>query len=83
VAAPAASIFDRRAIGAPSREQHRRSRALVLVASINPQFAADRSDERPNDRHSQAFAGGTGRSPVPSLRGKLKPRPDRTLFRDA
>jgi len=53
-----------------------------LFASTNLQFAADPSDERPNDRHSQAFAGATGRSPVPSLRGKLKPRLDRAIFRN-
>jgi hypothetical protein len=33
-------------------------RALVLIASTNPQFTADPFDKRPNNPHSQAFAGG-------------------------
>jgi hypothetical protein len=39
-------------------EQHRKSRALVFIASIDPQFTADPFDKRPNNRHSQSLAGG-------------------------
>ena len=41
-----------------SGKQHRKSRALVFIASTNPQFTADPFDKRPNNPHSQSFAGG-------------------------
>ena len=41
-----------------SREQDRNARALVVIASTNPQFTADPVDKRPNNPHSQSFAGG-------------------------
>src|SRR5271165_5062585 len=50
--------LDRHPICEQSGEQHRKSRALVLIASTNPQFAAYPFDKRPNNPHSQSFAGG-------------------------
>src|SRR5271166_4846579 len=50
--------LDRHPICEQSGEQHRKSRALVLIASTNPQFTADPLDKRPNNPHSQSFAGG-------------------------
>ena len=41
-----------------SREQHRKSRALVVITSTNVQFIADPFDGRPDNFHSQSFAGG-------------------------
>jgi hypothetical protein len=40
-----------------SEEQHRKSRALVLIASIDPQFGANLFDEGLYNSHSQSFAG--------------------------
>src|SRR6266851_8931760 len=41
-----------------SEEQHRKSRAVVLVAPIDPHFTADLFDKRPDNSHSESFAAG-------------------------
>src|ERR1700677_2394449 len=41
-----------------SGEQYRKSRAFTQIAWIDPQFTANSPDERPDDPHSQSFAGG-------------------------
>lgn len=40
-----------------SREQHRKSRPLVLIASTNSQLAADLFDKRADDPQSESPAG--------------------------
>src|SRR5471030_3216487 len=44
-------------LGWVSTEQNRKSRAVVCVAAIDPQFAADLLDEGRNEFHSQPLAG--------------------------
>ena len=39
-----------------SREQHRKSRTLVVITSTNVQFTTDPFDERPDNFHSQSLA---------------------------
>src|SRR5664279_6207277 len=51
------SIERHRSICAQLREQHRKLGASVLVASTNLQFTANAFDKRPNNPHSQSFAG--------------------------
>jgi len=41
-----------------SGELHRKPRALVVIASINPQCTADLIDKRSNYPHSHSLAGG-------------------------
>ena len=50
--------FDRLPLCRQSGEQHGESRALVVIALTDPQFAADLFDQRPNDPHAQSLAGG-------------------------
>jgi hypothetical protein len=45
-------------VSKPSGEQHRKSRALVLVSATNSQFTADLFDKRSNDPHAQSFTSG-------------------------